>query len=452
MKPNIFLLIIDSFRSDKFYGDQKNSITPNIDSLIQNGSYFTHAISTADGTILSWSSIFTGKFPFKTGIRSAQFNKLNKDVVTYFEILKKHDYHFYGYRPALSETIGMFPDFENDDSLYDFFLGISNGLGDKIIKKLQSVPLKEPWLFLVHAMDLHPPITIPKEFDNEKYGTNYYEKKVSVVDTWIGKIVKNLDLSNTILVITADHGSYIQSATMEDKTLDVSANASMQIAVSKLASKTPKFLHPMKDKLFFLREKINEQKKLQLTKNLELAPHEKRALLAGRADRDHFVFDDKIRVPLLFVGKSVPKGRITSDQVRTIDIFPTIAELIDMVSENDKDGRSLKPLMEGKTLDELPAYLESNPLVLQESNDVVGIRTSEYKYFRDKDDPKKRIHLYDLKNDPFEDHNIQDKNQQKITEMENILQEMLKNASIPDSTNDDESEEIARELRKLGYL
>ncbi len=451
MKPNVFLLIIDSFRSDKFYGNQKNSITPNIDSLIKNGSYFTQAISPADGTILSWSSIFTGKFPFKTGIRSAQFNKLNKDVATYFEILKKHGYHFYGYRPILSETIGLFPDFENEDSLYDFFLGISNGLGDKIIKKLQST-LKEPWFFLVHAMDLHPPITIPKEFDDEKYGTNYYEKKVSVVDTWIGKIVKNLDLNNTLLVITADHGSYIQSATIDDKILDVSANANIQIAASKLANKAPKFLHPIKDKLFFLREKINEQKKLQLTKNLDLLPHEKRALLAGRADKDHFVFDDKIRVPLLFAGNLVPKGQIVNSQVRTVDIFPTIAELINMGSENGKDGRSLKPLMEGKMLAELPAYLESNPLVLQESNDVVGIRTSKHKYFRDKDNPKKRIHLYDLKNDPFEDHNIQDTNQQKVMEMENLLQEMLKDSPVQNSTNDDESEDIARELRKLGYL
>ena len=43
---------------------------------------------------------------------------------------------------------------------------------------------------------------------------------------------------------------------------------------------------------------------------------------------------------------------------------------------------------------ENPAYIESNPLVIKQSNDVVGIRTGDYKYFRDKNDPKMRIHLF----------------------------------------------------------
>lgn len=70
MKPNIVLLIIDSFRADKFFDDKGTTKKPNIDYLIQNGTYFSQAISSADATILSWSGIYTGKYPFKTGIRS----------------------------------------------------------------------------------------------------------------------------------------------------------------------------------------------------------------------------------------------------------------------------------------------------------------------------------------------------------------------------------------------
>lgn len=450
MSQNILLLILDSLRSDKF--GNKSLVTPNINFLIKEGTYFTQAVSSSDGTILSWSSIFTAKYPFKTGIRSSHFNKLNKDVATYFEVLEQKKYHFYAYLPVLSETVGLFPDFENEDCYYDFFQGISNGLGEKIIERLQYSTMKKPWFFLIHAMDLHPPIVVPKKYDNNKFGSNYYEKKLAVVDMWIGKILQQLDLTDTLLIITADHGSYIQSTTINDKQIDTNPNSNLQIMTSRLASKTPKILSSIKDKLFFLREKINKQKKLEITKNLDLLPHEKRALLAGRADKDHYLFDEKLRIPLLLVGPNVTKGKIIQDQVRLVDLFPTISELIDVKQLENTDGRSLLPLMVGKTMIELPVYLESNPLLIQESNDVIGIRTSKYKYFRDKDNSTKKIHLYDLENDPFEDENLSHKTE-VVNMMEKTLQHIIQeHRNIVETSNDTESKEIENELRKLGYL
>ena len=78
MKPNILFIILDSCRGDKFYGTEKKSKTPNIDSLTKNGVYFENTISASDATLLGISSIFTGLHPFKTGIKSARFNKLDK--------------------------------------------------------------------------------------------------------------------------------------------------------------------------------------------------------------------------------------------------------------------------------------------------------------------------------------------------------------------------------------
>ena len=36
MKPNILFIVIDSLRADKCYGNEKTSVTPNIDKLIEN--------------------------------------------------------------------------------------------------------------------------------------------------------------------------------------------------------------------------------------------------------------------------------------------------------------------------------------------------------------------------------------------------------------------------------
>ena len=114
-KTNILFILIDSLRADKFYGSGGNSLIPNFTKLIKQGIYFEQAISSANATLLSWAGIFTGKHPFKTGIRSSKFKKLNKNTQTFFDILKKAGYHFYSFLPPSANVIGIFPKFENDD-------------------------------------------------------------------------------------------------------------------------------------------------------------------------------------------------------------------------------------------------------------------------------------------------------------------------------------------------
>ena len=70
MKPNILFILIDGFRSDKFYGKNKTSLSPNIDSLISNGVYFDHVISSSDATRTCVGSILTADYPFRTGLNT----------------------------------------------------------------------------------------------------------------------------------------------------------------------------------------------------------------------------------------------------------------------------------------------------------------------------------------------------------------------------------------------
>jgi len=70
MRPNIIFFLIDGLRADQVYGQTKTSVTPNIDSLIKKGQYFTNTFSSVDGTILSLRTIFHSNFPIKTGNRT----------------------------------------------------------------------------------------------------------------------------------------------------------------------------------------------------------------------------------------------------------------------------------------------------------------------------------------------------------------------------------------------
>ena len=450
MRPNILFLILDSLRSDRFISKLENEPNSNFSKLKKDGVLFSTTISSANATILSWSSLFTSKFPFKTGIRSTRFNKLDSKITTSFYILKKNGYSIFGYLPKLSETVGLFPEFENSDYLYDFYGGLTNGLAEKSIKKINS-NLSEPWFFLLHAMDLHQPITVSKNFDDTKYGDTSYDRKLSEIDHYVGKIIQEIDMKNTIFVITSDHGDYIKSVKTLNTKLNFDQNAKNEMLISKFSKFIPTFLNPLKDKIFLKLEKQKNKQKSKILDNLNLREYEKRALLSGKADKDHFLFDELIKVPFLLCGINIPKNISIKQQIRSIDIFPTLFDFLQIESKSDTDGVNLKPLIDGMNFPENPAYIESNPLVLQKSNDVIGIRTSDYKYFRDKNNPKKRIHLFDLRNDSFEENNLS-LNQNLVDKYEKILNSLIENFSDDVDENIHQSDEIEKELRKLGYV
>ena len=73
-----------------------------------------------------------------------------------------------------------------------------------------------------------------------------------------------------------------------------------------------------------------------------------------------------------------------------------------------------------------PIYLETASVVKDEMlGKMVGIRTPEFKYFRSRESPKERDHLYNLQNDPLEENNLVEINQDMVNNMEKILSNFL---------------------------
>ena len=445
--------MIDGLRSDKCHSVTKTAITPNLDSLRKKGVYFKQTISSAAATGIAISSILTGQFPFKTGMGGRAFHKLDKSIPSYIGFLKANGYHTFSTAPKVATDFGLIFDFEKTDSGFENYLSLFSGLGKQIIDKFTSGYLKEPWFFYIHFNDLHFPITVQKEFDDEKYGTSNYEKQLSSIDVWIGKILEQIDLENTLVILTADHGVFIPHLEINGKKINFEINGKEQINKTKLGNKIPSFLNPIKTKVFFSLEKKKKQKKLDLLNSLNLKPHEKRSLLWQRTDLDRVLFDDNVHVPLIFAGHKIPKNKSISQLVRTIDVLPTILDILEIDLTEKIDGQSIFPLMNKEKIDEIPAYMETTPLIEKKANEVIGIRTSQYKYFRDREDTSKRIHLYDLIKDSFEDKNLGSNRFDLIEKLESTLQQILNENNLHenDQISEEESEEIEKELKKLGY-
>ena len=294
-------------------------------------------------------------------------------------------------------------------------------------------------------MDLHPPYVVQKKFDNEKFGDSPYARAVSGLDYWIGKILERLDVKQTLLILTADHGNLIPKDNKSDS--DIEPDLKLGLNLGKRIM--PKFTHSAGAK--FLNATRSTITKVKLAnENKKLTPYD------VRSRRPHFVlslFDENIRIPLIFSGYNVSSKKI-SQQVQNLDIFPTIAEIIKLPKKNNMiDGRSLFGGFENK-IAEQPAYLHTMPFEFMSPDDTVGIRTSEYKYFRQSRDSKKNVNLYDLQNDPQENHNIAKQYSDVVKEMEQILSKMTSHKLEKQEQPIDENvrKKIEEEYKKLGYL
>ena len=475
MKPNILFLLIDGLRQDKCHGNKKTSVTPHIDSLIQNGVYFNQAICSAPVTFTSLSSLFTGLHASEAVILNNRIFTINQKRKNYVEHLKENGYTTYAFLPE-SAYMGPGQIFKENVYKYPYTDTLFNGNGKLIIEKLQENSLKEPWFYYMHFYDLYEASVFEideagsKELSDKRYGNNKYERILSAMDVWIGKILDNVDLNNTLVVLTADHaterGDY-------DTNLEEYASYCQNIrtswepnSVSKSVAsvkKIPKFLQPMKkfmSKSYSMRRrriiKDRIQPEIEKIENEDLSPYQKR-LKKSAAIIIFKTFDDRFRIPLCFSGYGITSKHIISDQVRSIDIFPTIMDVINSPNIRNIHGRSLFPYLVGEKMNEIPALVESIPMSLSAyTMNYVGIRTSEYKYFRDRNETTKNIHLFDLVKDPLEEKNLADKLPDVVQKMENMLNEMQGKKPFgtekSNELNDDETKIIEKELRKLGYI
>ena len=452
MKSNILFILIDSFRADYFYEHKKSFSTPNIDRLIKKGVYCKQSISCADGTAVAMGGIFTGLYSVNSGISTY---KLKSKKPNYFNHLQKLGYnifttlpHYAGVDVALSAYFK-----QTSNNFQSNFERLDKGYGEDIVRRLDNNNLKEPWFHFLYLGDLHMSnvtrtMEIPKRFDSKEFGENKFERSISLVDYWLGKFLEKIDLESTLLIITADHGDYVPMSEKRDQ--DYIPEFTKTVNVTKKV--LPKFLWPAAKRFARkTRTKIQEKRFDEATKNLtEL---EKRNL---RTRAGWYLYDDLVRTPLLFCGSNISEGKLIKNQVGSVDIFPTILDLIGVSQmDEDIDGESFFPLIKDESGRSNPIYLETASVIKDEMlGKMVGIRTPEFKYFRSRESPKERVHLYNLQNDPLEENNLAEINQDMVNNMEQILSNFLVklNENASEELSPEEANIVESELKRLGYM
>ena len=176
-------------------------------------------------------------------------------------------------------------------------------------------------------------------------------------------------------------------------------------------------------------------------------------------------------MPLVLRAPGVKPGTVIDQQVRLMDLGPTLLELAGLASWKDVEGVSLKPALEGGSIPFLSALAESAPYRPQfPEDDLVYlkgnqgkwrmVRTERWKLIRIPHPEGPRYELYDLASDPGETRNLIAELPGQAGQLGPILDAWI--ASDPgrdrDSGGEDEKaieglDPAAREqLRTLGYI
>jgi glucan phosphoethanolaminetransferase (alkaline phosphatase superfamily) len=230
-KPNIFLFVVESLREDFL----TPAVAPALSRFKEDNIAFPHSLAAANGTQLSWFSIFSGVYPFyweKRPTRQWQSGSLP------LQILKKAGYqvHVYsasrlqyyqmderlfGKRRSLADTLQIFgqdEERENHENDAECIATLIEDLtayeeGHVFIVFLESTHFGYSW---PHQEALHPD---PKEMDYLNLTCsnaqiegvkNRYRNAIHFIDGLFGQFFEKLKSvpggEEAVVVFTGDHG------------------------------------------------------------------------------------------------------------------------------------------------------------------------------------------------------------------------------------------------------
>jgi arylsulfatase A-like enzyme len=184
-------------------------------------------------------------------------------------------------------------------------------------------------------------------------------------------------------------------------------------------------------------------------------------------DHGHSLYDELLRVPLVIVDPTEePAVRRVPVQVRTIDILPTIADLLGVelpkpsasAEASQIDGRSLAPLMRAEDSKARIAFggatraLPARSFVRHEGYKYIETRSgSDLDPLRPAPPPRQ---LYDLSSDPGERTNLVKSSPEIAARLQERLHEHLESqrGEAPQPVRDAIPNALRQRLESLGYL
>ena len=399
----MLLITIDTLRADHLScNGARNVATPHLDRLAREGVNFTRARAAVPLTLPSHASILTGEYPPTHGIRDNASARLAESHLTLAEALEDEGYETAAFLGSfvLDRRFGLAQGFDiYDDKVAEAPEHLESleaeRSADAVFAAFQawldSTQASRPFFAWLHFYDPHAPYTPPEPFAS-RFRSDPYAGEVAYVDEVVGRVLTRLE----------------ERALLQQIVLAVVGDHG---------------------------EGLGEH---------------------GERTHSLLIYNSTLHVPLiLFAAGRVEPGRSVDTLVRTIDLAPTLLELLGLPRDFG-EGRSLVPLIEkgGGESEEngsglIPvAYSES--LYAQRNlgwSSLRGVETGTHRLILGP-----QPELYDLARDPGEQSDLANARPEIVSDLIQVLDQMGSESDAVESQSTAVDPTTVEQLRSLGYL
>jgi choline-sulfatase len=391
---NLVVVTLDTIRADRLgaYG-YPNANTPTLDGLARDGVLFEQVESAAPLTLPAHCSLFTGRFPFQHGVHDNGV-PLNTAEITLAQVL-----HAQGVRTGavtaayvLDSTLGLARGFETYDGTFHPRRGVAQHLegirrpADEVVKR---------------AIDWIDTVTSHRFF------------------AW--------------LHLYDAHAPYTRSYGSAD------ARVGYQGAIAFIDSQIGRLM------TFLDARRLTDRTVLVI-----VGDHGES--LGEHGERTHglFIYEAVTRVPLIVrTPDRELRGRRVPEVVRSVDVMPTLLDLLHVEAPQSIAGISLLPRMNGAAdASDLEAYSETMyPRYHFGWSALRAVRVGRFKFIA-----APHPELYDLHDDPGEERNVYGLRPALAASLMARLQAREHTGSGTAARNPELDREARERLDALGYV
>lgn len=409
-RPNVVFMILDDLSPYAY--ESKVIVTPNLDRLMKEATYFPNSNCAAPVCIPSRAALFSGVAPYQSGVYLNGGDPWNdsevlKSVETLPELFRRSGYLSYGRgkiyhktleegriernfdnRPIYEGGFGPFPDSANRVSAskdqFPRFWGVQS-FADSLFPDIQNTDAvidflnqnpSEPFVVTLGLWRPHTPFTAPQRFFDQ-----YVQDDIEVPAYY-----KSDDLDDV-----PEYGKSL---------LDPFGR------FDKVGPSNPdlwrRFLHG-----YYACTSFADWNVGRIMDAIENSEHKDNTIFILITDngfhvgaKNHWekntLWDASALSPM-FIKLPGGKPMRVKTPVSLLDIYPTLVELCGLESpDHQLAGQSLSPILANKTEDR-------DPVITTFGEGLVSLRTEKFRYISYPDGTEE---LYDVEQDPYEWNNL----------------------------------------------